>query len=207
MCVILALPVAHAIVRVRPATSQVMLILILFPLWSSLLVRTVIWIILLQGHGPVNSFLQFLGLIDKPLKLIYTRLSLYIAMIQVLLPMMILSILSVMRRIPKNIMKAAISLGASWPRAWLRVQLPMILPGIFTGSAIVFIFALGYYITPALVGGPGEQMISSFIAFYTNETLNWGLAAALSLQLLLLLVLVWFIMVAGRALFAKRSAL
>ena len=207
VCIALALPVAHAIVRVHPSIARVLLALILFPLWTSLLVRTVIWIILLQGHGPVNSTLQFLGLIDKPLKLIYTRFSLYIAMAQVLLPMMILSIVAVMRKIPKNLMKAAISLGASWFYAWRRVQLPLVLPGILTGSGIVFIFALGYYITPALIGGPREQMISSFIAFYTNKTLNWGLASALSIQLLLLLILIWFIVLMGRLVFSKRKIL
>lgn len=207
VCIALALPVAHAIVRVRPSIARVLLALILFPLWTSLLVRTVIWIILLQGHGPVNSTLQFLGFIDKPLRLIYTRFSLYVAMVQVLLPMMILSIVAVMRKIPKNLMKAAISLGASWFYAWRRVQLPLIMPGILTGSGIVFIFALGYYITPALIGGPREQMISSFIAFYTNKTLNWGLASALSIQLLLLLILIWFIMLMSRLVFSKRKIL
>ena len=205
ICIVLALPVAHAIIAARPGLARVLITLILFPLWTSLLIRTVIWIILLQGHGPINGSLMLLGIIDKPLNLIYTRFSLYIAMVQVLLPMMIFSIVAVMRRIPQNLMKAALSLGSSWFRAWWRVQLPLIMPGIITGSAIVFVFALGYYITPTLIGGPGEQMISSFIAFYVNKTLNWGLASALSFQLLFLLIMVWLVMVMGRIAFSKKA--
>ncbi|WP_162916751.1 ABC transporter permease [Dongia deserti] len=206
VCAVVALPVAHAIVAVGPTASRVLIALILFPLWTSLLIRTVIWIILLQANGPVNGGLQFLGIIVEPLDLIYTRTSLYIAMVQVLLPMMILSIVAVMRRTPKDYMKAALSLGAPWFTAWRRVQLPLIMPGILAGCGIVFVFSLGYYITPALIGGPKEQMISSFIAFYTNNTLNWGLAAALSIQLLLLLVLTWCALMLGRGLVARRSA-
>ncbi|WP_031215669.1 ABC transporter permease, partial [Mesorhizobium sp. LSJC285A00] len=137
---------------------------ILFPLWTSLLVRTVIWIIVLQKNGPVNSTLLGLGIVSEPLDLIYTRFSLYLAMVQVLLPMMVLSVVAVMRRVPTTYMRAALSLGAPWPTAWRRVQLPLILPGILSGGAIVFVFALGYYITPTLVGGPTDQMISSYIA-------------------------------------------
>ena len=129
--------------------------------------------------------------------------TLTITMVQVLLPMMILSIVAVMRRTPQDYMRAALSLGAPWITAWRRVQLPMIMPGILAGSGIVFVFSLGYYITPTLIGGPKEQMISSFIAFYTNSTLNWGLAAALSIQLLLLLALAWVAFVMCRAVLAR----
>lgn len=187
ICAVLAVPLAQAIVNAPPHLSRLMFALVLFPLWTSLLVRTVIWIIILQKNGPVNSALLFLGLADEPLSLIYTRFSLYVAMVQVLLPMMVLSVVSVMRRVPQTYMKAALSLGAPWFTAWRRVQLPLILPGILAGAAIVFVFSLGYYITPTLVGGPGDQMISSYIAFYTNTTLNWGMGAALSVQLLLIL--------------------
>ena len=206
ICAVLALPLAQAIVSASPNVSRVMFALVLFPLWTSLLVRTVIWIIVLQKNGPVNSSLLFLGLVDQPLGLIYTRFSLYIAMVQVLLPMMVLSIASVMRRVPATYFKAALSLGAPWIVAWWRVQLPLVAPGILAGSVIVFVFALGYYITPTLVGGPGDQMISSFIAFYTNTTLNWGMAAALSVQLLLILALGALLAWSGRALL-DRSAL
>lgn len=189
ICVLAALPLAQAIVSAPQPWSRILFALVLFPLWVSLLIRTVIWIIVLQKNGPVNSALLAVGLTDHPLSLVYTRFSLYVAMVQVLLPMMVLSLASVMRRIPASYMKAALSLGAPWLTAWRRVQLPLVMPGILSGAAIVFVFALGYYITPTLVGGPTDQMISSYIAFYTNKTLNWGMAAALSVQLLLILAL------------------
>jgi putative spermidine/putrescine transport system permease protein len=204
ICAVLAIPLAQAIVSAPPFWSRLMFALVLFPLWTSLLVRTVIWIIVLQKNGPVNAAVMATGLVDQPLSLIYTRFSLYMAMVQVLLPMMVLSLVSVMRRVPASYMKAALSLGAPWLTAWRRVQLPLIGPGILAGSAIVFVFALGYYITPTLVGGPGDQMISSYIAFYTNTTLNWGLAAALSLQLLLILVVSALLFWTGRALLRRQ---
>lgn len=203
LCAALSIPLAQAIASAPPAWSKVMFALVLFPLWTSLLVRTVIWIIVLQKNGPVNSSLLFLGAIDQPLSLIYTRFSLYLAMVQVLLPMMVLSVLSVMRRIPQSYMRAALSLGAPWTVAWRRVQLPLIMPGILAGSAIVFVFALGYYITPVLVGGPTDQMISAHVAFYINTTLNWGMAAALSVQLLMILALGGLLFWSGRALFTR----
>ena len=206
LCAVLALPLAQAIVSAPPHLSRLMFALVLFPLWTSLLVRTVIWIIVLQKNGPVNSSLMFLGLVEQPLGLIYTRFSLYIAMVQVLLPMMVLSIASVMRRVPPTYFKAALSLGAPWIVAWWRVQLPLVAPGILAGSVIVFVFALGYYITPTLVGGPGDQMISSFIAFYTNTTLNWGMAAALSVQLLLILALGALLAWSAKALLGRSAA-
>ncbi len=206
LCALLALPLAQAIVSAPPAWSRLMFALVLFPLWTSLLVRTVIWIIVLQRNGPVNATLMGLGIVNEPLNLVYTRFSLYVAMVQVLLPMMVLSIVAVMRRVPATYMRAALSLGASWLTAWRRVQLPLILPGILSGGAIVFVFALGYYITPTLVGGPTDQMVSSYIAFYTNNTLNWGLGAALSLQLLLILLMFAFLFLTANALVKRRTA-
>ena len=205
ICAVLAVPMAQAIVSAPPAWSKLMFALILFPLWTSLLVRTVIWIIVLQKNGPVNATLLGLGFVSEPLNLIYTRFSLYVAMVQVLLPMMVLSVVAVMRRVPTTYMRAALSLGAPWLTAWRRVQLPLILPGILSGGAIVFVFALGYYITPTLVGGPTDQMISSYIAFYTNSTLNWGMGAALSLQLLMILLVSAFLFWTASALFRRKA--
>lgn len=206
ICAVLALPLAQAIVSAPERWSRVMFALVLFPLWTSLLVRTVIWIIMLQKNGPVNAALVGLGLVHEPLSLIYTRFSLYLTMVQVLLPLMVLSVVAVMRRVSPNYMKAALSLGAPWIIAWTRVQLPLILPGVLAGSAIVFVFALGYYITPELVGGPGERMISSYIAFFTSETLNWGMGAALSLQLLAILAGAAILFRLIAILFRRRSA-
>src|SRR5690606_25316563 len=127
-------------------------------------------------------------------------------MSQVLLPLMVLSVVSVMRQVPANYMKAAPSLGAPWFTAWRTVQLPLILPGLLAGGAIVFVFSIGYYITPLLVGGPGDQMISSMIAFYTNQTLNWNLAAALSVQILVLVVLLAATGLTLRTVTSRRAA-
>lgn len=205
LCAVLAVPMAQAIVSAPQGWSRLMFALVLFPLWTSLLVRTVIWIIVLQKNGPVNATLVGLGIVGEPLNLIYTRFSLYLAMVQVLLPMMVLSVVAIMRRVPPNYMRAALSLGAPWFTAWRRIQLPLILPGILSGGAIVFVFSLGYYITPMLVGGPRDQMLSSHIAFYTNNTLNWGMGAALSLQLLMILVLFAFLYWTASALVRRKG--
>lgn len=204
ICILLALPVAHVLANATPPWSNVLLALVLFPLWTSLLVRTVSWIIILQGGGPVNATLAFLGLIEEPLRLVYTRGSLYIAMVQVLLPLMILSILSVLLKLPKELLRAASSLGANWWQSYWRVALPLLAPGIVTGSAIVFVFALGYYITPTLIGGPRDQMLSSYVAQYTNKTLNWGLAGALAVQLMAVLLVAALGWVAFRKLQGRR---
>lgn len=206
LCAVLALPVAHVIVSAPRNVAAILMAMVLLPLWTSLLVRTVAWIILLQGEGPVNATLLWLGAISEPLRLVYTRGSLFVTMVQVLLPLMILPIISILRRIPPTYMRAARSLGAPWWTAWHRVQLPMILPGILTGSGIVFVFSLGYYITPTLIGGPSDQMLSSFIVFYTDKTLNWGLAAALSIQLLVVLVLSALLVAGVRRLASGRVA-
>jgi putative spermidine/putrescine transport system permease protein len=151
---------------------------VLLPLWTSLLVRTAAWFILLQEQGLINDLLRGIGLIDAPLALIFNRTGVIIAMTHVLLPFMVLPIYSVLITIPKNLMPAAASLGAPPLRAFLRVLLPLSLRGVASGCL------LGYYITPALIGGPGDQMISSIIAFYATGSANWGMAGALGMVLL-----------------------
>ena len=160
------------------------MILVLLPFWTSLLVRTCAWIVLLQSKGVVNDSLLWLGIIDEPLPLIYNRFGVCVAMTHILLPFMILPLYSVMKAISPAYMRAAASLGAPPLTAFLRVYLPQTLPGIGAGCLLVFILALGYYITPALVGGAADQMISYFIALYTTETVNWGMASALGAMLL-----------------------
>ena len=160
------------------------MILVLLPFWTSLLVRTAAWVVLLQREGPINGVLQALRITEQPLQLIYNRFGLYVAMTHVLLPFMILPLYSVMRAIPPQLMRAAASLGARPVRAFAQVYLPQTAPGIGAGCLLVFILAIGYYITPALVGGTDDQMISYFIAFFTNQTMNWGMAAALGAVLL-----------------------
>jgi putative spermidine/putrescine transport system permease protein len=183
-CLVLGFPAAYLLASLPARTGNLMLILVLLPFWTPLLVRTGAWVVVLQENGFVNQAIQWLGLSDRPLRLIYNRIGVVIAMTHVLLPFMILPAYSVMRTIPPHYMRAARSLGAPPATAFLRVYLPQALPGIAAGALLVFIIALGYYITPALVGGASDRMLSSFIAFYTTGTVNWGLAAALGTGLL-----------------------
>jgi len=183
-CLLLGYPTAWYLSRQSGRKAAVLLFLVLLPFWTSLLVRTVAWVVLLQREGVVNDALLTTGLVAQPLKMIFNRFAVYVAMVHVLLPFMILPLYSVMKAIPATYVRAAASLGAPPFVAWLRVYFPQTLPGIGAGVLMVFIQALGYYVTPALVGGADDQMISYFIAFYASRTINWGMAAALALILL-----------------------
>lgn len=195
ICLLLSYPLAYGIASAGPTMANAMLICVLLPFWTSLLVRTTAWVVLLQSGGVINSFLGLIGIIDpeQPLALIHNRTGVLIAMTHILLPFMVLPIYSVMKGIPPVYIRAATSLGAPPWQAFLRVYLPMSLPGVSAGCLLVFILALGYYITPSLVGGPRDQMVSYFIAYFANQVTNWGMAAALS-GILLGLVLVLYAM-------------
>jgi putative spermidine/putrescine transport system permease protein len=184
ICLVLGYPTAWYLSQQTDRKAAILLFLVLLPFWTSLLVRTVAWVVLLQREGVVNDTLMTAGLITEPLRMIFNRFAVYAAMVHVLLPFMILPLYSVMRSIPPSYLRAAASLGAPPVVAWLRVYVPQTLPGIGAGCLMVFIQALGYYVTPALVGGADDQMISYFIAFYASKTINWGMAAALALILL-----------------------
>lgn len=184
LCLILGFPVAYLLANLPARQSNLLMIFVLLSFWTSLLVRTCAWIVLLQSNGIVNDALRWVGVIDEPLRLIYNRVGVYVAMTHVLMPFMILPLYSVMKGIPPAYMRAAASLGAPPLVAFVRVYLPQTLPGVAAGCLLVFILGIGYYITPALVGGAGDQMISSLIAFYTTDTVNWGLASALGAVLL-----------------------
>jgi putative spermidine/putrescine transport system permease protein len=193
VCVLLGYPVAHLLANLPARVSNMLMILVLLPFWTSLLVRTTAWIVVLQTEGVLNDVLLFLGIIDERIQLIFNRFGVVVAMTHILLPFMILPIYSVMKNIPPTYERAARSLGATpWTAFW-KVYFPQSLPGIGAGGLLVFILALGYYITPALVGGPTDQMVSYFIADHTNRSLNWGLASALG-GLLLASVLVVYIL-------------
>lgn len=183
-CLLLGFPAAYLLANLPPRVGNAMLILVLLPFWTPLLVRTGAWVVVLQENGFVNQAIVWLGLSETPVRLIYNRIGVVVAMTHVLLPFMILPAYSVMRTIPPEYMRAAKSLGSPPTTAFFRVYLPQALPGIAAGVLLVFIIALGYYITPALVGGASDRMVSSFIAFYTTATVNWGLAAALGTGLL-----------------------
>jgi putative spermidine/putrescine transport system permease protein len=184
VCLALGYPVALFIARQPPSRAAVLLFLVLLPFWTSLLVRTVAWVVLLQREGILNNLLMSLGLVTEPIRMIFNRFAVYVAMVHVLLPFMVLPLYAVMKGISPSYVRAAASLGATPWTAFRRVYLPQTLPGVGAGCLIVFIQALGYYITPALVGGAEDQMISYFIAFYASRTVNWGMAAALSIMLL-----------------------
>lgn len=184
LCLVMGFPVALLLTQVQARTADWLLVLVLLPFWTSLLVRTASWVVVLQREGMVNSLLLKVGAIAEPLTLIYNRTGVLVAMTHVLLPFMILPLYTVLRDIPPQYMRAATSLGAAPATAFLRVFLPLAAPGVAAGSLMVFILALGYYITPALVGGGSDQMLSYFVATYTTDTGNWGLAAALGLLLL-----------------------
>ena len=190
-CLLLGLPAAMLLAWAPPRLAGVLMVCVLMPFWVSLLARTTAWIVLLQNEGLLNKTLSFLDLISEPLPLMFNRAGVLIAMTHVLLPYMVLPLYATFRSIPRHLVQAALSLGASPPRVLLKVCLPMAMPGIAAGCLLVIILALGYYITPALVGGAGDQMIAYFIAYHVQTGLNWGMAAALSSVLLVALLLLY----------------
>ena len=181
LCLLLGYPIAHLIARAPPHRAGLLLVLVLIPFWTSLLVRTTSWIVLLQTQGVINDILVAIGLVgdDGRLALVYNMTGTLIAMTHVLLPFMVLPLYSVMRGIPPQYMSAAASLGATPLQAFMRVYLPQSLPGVGAGALLVFILSIGFYITPALVGGSDGQLISNMIAYHMQTSLNWGLAGAL----------------------------
>ena len=177
-----------------------LMILVLLPFWTSILVRTTAWFIILQREGPINALLLAFDIVNQPLTMIFTRFAVYLAMVHVLLPFAILPLYGVMKGIKPDYMRAAASLGAPGWRRFLRIYLPLTMPGVAAGSLMVFMLSVGFYITPALVGGSGDQMVSYFIAFFTNTSVNWGMAAALATLLMAmtaLLVIVARLVVPG----------
>ena len=193
-CLFLGYPVAYLLSILPLRTSNLLMILVLLPFWTSLLVRTTAWIALLQTQGVINNVLVFLGIVgdDNRVQLIFNSTGTVIAMTHILLPFMILPLYSVMKTIPPSYMRAARSLGADQFTAFTRVYMPQTLPGVGAGCILVFIVAIGYYITPALVGGETGTLISNMIAYHMQRSLNWSLAAALATLLLAgVLVLYW----------------
>jgi putative spermidine/putrescine transport system permease protein len=190
-CIAIGLPFAMVAASVQGWRRQALLGAVLLPLWTSLLVRTAAWYIVLQDNGLINATLKGLGIVSSPIPLMFNRLGVVIAMTHVLLPFMVLPIFSVLIAIPKNLMPAAASLGAHPLRAFFHVLLPLSMRGVVSGALLVFMAALGYYITPALIGGANDQMISSVIAYYAAAAANWGMAGALGLVLLAMTILLY----------------
>lgn len=192
LCFVLGYPLAYFLAKLPQGTANSLMIFVLLPFFTSLLVRTSAWIALLQPDGVINTILMSSHIIKTPLNLLYTEFATIVAMTHILLPFMILPLYSVMKGIDPSYVRAAVSLGSTPLRAFLRIFFPLTLPGVSAGVLLVFIISVGYYITPALVGGSGGQMISNIIAFNIQSVNNWGLAAALgSLLLLIIIALYW----------------
>jgi len=193
MTLILGYPIAHLLATMPLRYSNILMIMVLLPFWTSLLVRTTSWIVLLQSQGVLNDLMVAAGVIteDGRIRMIYNQIGTIIAMTHILLPFMVLPLYSVMRQVPPSYVRAARSLGATSWTAFRRIYLPQTLPGIAAGALLVFILSVGYYITPALVGGAQGQLISNLIAFHF-ENANWSMAAAIATILLVaVLILYW----------------
>ncbi|MDE0645490.1 MAG: ABC transporter permease [Gammaproteobacteria bacterium] len=193
LCLFLGYPIANAIANASPAVSKILLILVLVPFWTSLLARTTSWWVLLQEQGVINDVLVAIGLLQNDQRItLISKFGTLVAMTQILLPFMVLPIYSVLNSMPPSYMRAAASLGANPIQAFVRVYLPQSLPGVYAGSLLVFILALGYYITPAIVGGTKGQLISNMIAYHINNN-NWGLGAAISIIVLVSVMLLYLL--------------
>jgi putative spermidine/putrescine transport system permease protein len=191
---VLAYPIAHLLATLPLRYSNLLMIFVLLPFWTSLLVRTTSWMVLLQGQGVVNDALVGIGILadENRLQMMYNQVGTVVAMTHILLPFMVLPLYSVMRPINPSYVRAARSLGATSWTAFRRIYFPQTVPGIGAGALLVFILSVGYYITPALVGGADGQLISNLIAFHMQRSLNWSLAAALAAILLAgVLILYW----------------
>jgi putative spermidine/putrescine transport system permease protein len=192
-CLVIGYPYAYLMRLATPRWAGFLLIAVLVPFWSSLLVRTYAWQVILRDTGLINSTLQGWGIIDQPLDLYQTTTGVLLGMTQILLPFMVLPLFTTMARIDPELTKAAANLGASPTRAFLRVFLPLSIPGVLAGSLLVFVLALGFYITPALLGSPRDTMLSAFIATRVQQQLDWGLASAMAMVLIAVTLVMLFL--------------
>lgn len=201
-CALIGYPFAYTMANGSERTRRLLTFLVLIPFWTSILVRSFGWVVLLQRRGLVNQLLLATGLADEPLQLVYNRFGTLVGMVHILLPFMVFPLYTVMTRIDPSFAQAASTLGAGPVRAFMRSYLPLSMPGLFTGATLVFISALGYFITPALLGGPRDMMIAQLIEQQVSNFGNWGVAGALSVLLLLAATVV---LVAARRLFGLRD--
>ena len=193
LSLLLGYPIAYLLSRVSDKTRNYLMILVLIPFWTSLLVRNYAWMVFLGREGVLNRILVGLGLIESPLGLLHTTFAVNVGMVHMMLPFMILAILGVMKGIDLGLLKAAASLGAGSFQTFVRVYFPLTLPGVAAGSLLVFIFSLGFFITPALLGGRGDMMISMLIEAQVSELLNWGFGSALAVILLVTTLILFYV--------------
>ena len=184
LCIVLGFPFAWCMVHASKRVAGLLIASLMIPLWTSMLVRTYAWIILLNPYGVINQFLMGTGLTTDPLELVHNRFGVLIGMTQILLPFFVLPLYAVMRGFDGRLLRAAKSLGATPAKAFFTVFIPGIMPGLIAGSILVFIIGIGFFITPALLGGGSDRMISQLIEQQFSQTLNWGLGAAMATILL-----------------------
>ena len=194
-CFILAYPIAHLLATLPMKYSNLLMICVLLPFWTSLLVRTSSWMVLLQQQGPINDLIVMLGIAsdDNRPELMYNVVGTFVAMTQILLPFMVLPLYSVMKTISPSLMRAGKSLGGTPFVAFRKVYFPLTVPGIGAGCLLVFILAIGYYITPALVGGASGSLISNTIAYHMKSSLDWAFASALGTMLLVSVLAIYWV--------------
>ncbi len=190
ICLLLGYPLAYFLASVPTRWQRILIILVLVPFWTSFLVRTYAWMVLLQRRGVVNDWLMSLGLTSEPVQMMYNRMGVLVGMVHVMLPFMVLPLFAVMIGIDRNLIRAAQNLGASPFQAFRRVFLPLSLPGIAAGSILVFILSIGFYITPALMGGRQDTMIAQLIEAQVRDRLNWEFATAIATFLLIVTVII-----------------
>ena len=192
ICILLGYPLCYLLTKVKDRTAAILMIFVLVPFWTSVLVRTYAWLVLLQRNGIINSSLMSLGIIEEPLQLAHNLTGSIIGMVHIMLPFLILPLYATMRNIDTDLVRAAVGLGSSPCGAFWRVFFPMSLPGLFAGIVLVFILSLGFFVTPALLGGGRVQMLAQRIESTITIYSNWGAASALGVVLLLLaLVMIW----------------
>jgi putative spermidine/putrescine transport system permease protein len=189
---ILGYPLAYLLSQVNPRRAALLMIIVIVPYFTSVLVRTYAWMVILGSQGIVNQFLMWTGLVDAPLTIMYTRTAVVIGMTYIMLPYMVLALFSVMRGIDTNLLLAAESLGAGRTRSFWRIFVPLSLPGVAAGGLLVFILSLGFFITPALMGSQQDSMISMLVESQVETYFDWGFASTLA-TLLLVCTLVLFL--------------
>lgn len=189
LTLLIGYPVAYYLASIKERAANIMMIFVIIPFWVSILIRTFAWTVILQGNGVVNRILLSLGFISQPMKLLYNTFAVHVGMVHIQLPFMILSLFGVMKGIDRSLTCAAMSLGATPARAFSRVYLPLSLPGVAAGTLLVFIMSLGFYITPAILGGTRDTTVPMVIENQVSTALNWGFGSALAVVLLILTVL------------------
>ena len=193
ICLLLGYPLAYYLSKIPRRKANILLVFVLIPLWTSILVRTLAWIMILGRNGIINQSIMKLGLMDAPVKMIFNSFGLTLGMVHVMMPFMVLSLYSVMTGIDRSLLKAAQNLGASPMEAFRKIFFPLSLPGIVAGSILVFVISVGFFVTPALLGGPKDVMLSMLIDQNVSVILNWGFASATSFILLVIVMLMFLV--------------